>query len=515
MRNTTGRSAALSDLLRIVGEESEAADSGRILGEYGSPPMRGSRVVFDCRILGGRLEPLNLADRRQPFWAELAKAVSTDPDAPAYALRDWLVLRMASAPGLPLHMLALQNAEILRILAPVIAGPPITSSELRVLKQLIVGMDLSSAAILDGVNHETKRSQFKSLARKFSARSQAAVVSRILPLLLLDPRRTAGYVAGGLNDYFMTVTREFIPSARFLHLSGTGGADHRYVDLGPKDGRPVAFVHPQILPDFREMEIDLLHAHGLRLIVPLRNGAVSHNHEVLPVAAHLDHACEAIDLIHSNFTGDRLDIIACVSGCAYAIEYAGRSPDRVRSLAMVGAPVQPVTDRSIAGRLRRGLFSLGARNWDLMTAALRLYGDRIARPATFHRLLLNHYAPSLADLAIVEAEYASPHCGERGRKLFASSMDSVMHDFHHQMHPRWDRLPLDRFPIMFLHGSADFIHPIKGVCDLARSLGKLPVHEIEHAGQLLYHQHFSPLLARYASHCREAAVSAANVEQPE
>lgn len=495
----TAESTDVKDLMHLVGMRGGKAATAAILLDYIPQPAQTQRFMVDCEIRQGRLTPLKPADCDLPIWPELAVAAAHMPEAQGHALQSALALQVAPAPNQPIHMLIIPDSEIIRILTPVLNGQSLSPSELRVLKQIIGGMDLSGAARSDGVGHETKRSQFKSLARKLASRSQTALIARVLPLLLLDPQRTECHEAQSLDDYFAEAIREFIPSARFFHLGGTGAAQHRFVELGPLWGRPVAFIHPQILPDFRSPEIALLHEYGLRLIVPLRNGAVSRNHQRLQVAAHLDHACAGIDLVTTHFTAGRLDIIACVSGCAYAVEYARRMPDRVRSLTMVGAPVLPVTDRSIAGRLRRGLFSLGTRNWDFLTAALRLYGERIARPATFRRLLLNHYAPSLSDLAIVEAEYASRDRGERGRKLFTSSIDSIAHDFHHQMHPRWDKLPDDRFPTMFVHGTADFIHPLDGVNALARSMGGLTVQPIEHAGQLLYHQHFGPVLQHCAA----------------
>ena len=347
------------------------------------------------------------------------------------------------------------------------------------------------------MSHETKRTQFKSLCRKLGVRSQNELTSAALTRILLNFASGNSHHASRGDRLFVELVHEFVPKARTFLLSGPSGTDHRFIDVGPMGGTPVVFLHSQILPDLRADDIGALCRHGLRLIIPLRNGAMASSFDRLGIDAHLDHACEGIDLARSHFGLQRTDILPCISGSAYGLEYARRHPERIRSLAFVGACVKPNTGSATAGRLRAGMFALAARHWSLYSRAIEFYGRRIQRPDKLRKLLLNVYRPCLADLAVIKGEYAPPYGGERVRKLFSSSVESLKHDFYHQAHPRWEALPPNLFPTAFFHGTHDFIHSIGDVRELAQGYGNAPVHPIHGAGQLLYHRHFEPMLVAY------------------
>lgn len=443
-------------------------------------------IIFNCAISDGGLIPLKSKDREHPLWRHVLEAAGSHitPGA-ALSLQNHLVLSMDGGRGQPARIIIITDAAILDASLLPGAGYAITSSELRVLKQLLCGFNLSEAAARDTVGHETKRSQFKSLCRKIGVHSQNELTRTILIRVLLN------LVAISLRPsdsdrLFTALCRQFIPEARTFLLSGSG-TDQRFIDVGPVSGTPVIFLHSLILPDLRAEDMSTLDRHGVRLIIPLRNGAMASAFDKLTTEEHLDHACEGIDLVRSHFGLQRVNILPCVSGSAYGIEYARRYPDKVRSLAFAGACVTPDTGRTKARRQRESMF----------TFATRPYGKHIQHTETLRNLLLDIYRPSLADLAIIEAEYAPPHGGERMRKLFSSSMESLKHDFYHQAYPRWEVFPHDSFPSCFLHGIHDLIHPLGEVRKLAHNWGDAPIHLIQGGGQLLYHRHFEPLLAGY------------------
>lgn len=492
-------SAALATAMSTLPQEA----AGNFLklpdaGPAGDAQSGTGYVVFNCAIRHGGLVPLRSADRVHPLWRDIVEAAGPRL-APGIGLllRNHLVLSVDSGPDHPARIVAIADEAILATLPVVSRENPVTASELRILKQLLCGLNLSEAAAQDAVSHETKRTQFKSLCRKLGARSQNELTSVALTRILLNLSvGNAATVSSG-DRLFIELAREFMPEARAFLLSGAAGADHRFLDIGPVDGRPVVFLHSQILPDLRPDDLAALHRHNIRLIVPLRNGAMASAFDRLDIEAHLDHACEGIDLARSHFCVERADILPCISGSVYGLEYARRYPDRVRTLAFVGACVKPNTGPATAGRLRAGMFALATRHWGLYSRVLEFYGRRIQRPDTLRKLLLNVYRPCLADLAVVKGEYAPPHGGERVRRLFSSSVESLKHDFYHQAHPRWETFPRSRFPTAFFHGTHDFIHSIGDVRDLAQSWGDVPIHPVNGAGQLLYHRHFEPMLAAY------------------
>ncbi|MDZ4382900.1 MAG: alpha/beta hydrolase [Parvibaculum sp.] len=455
-------------------------------------------IVFDCETRNGLPVPLKLPDRLHPLWHDIAAALEhQDHIGAGIALTAHLALIAEGDDERPTRIMVLPDGAMVHALRGILRGEEMTAAELHLLKQLICGAGLAEAARADGVSHETRRTQFKSLSRKFGVRSQAELTSRAIVQLLLESGAARPTAHPGTDDRFIALADEFLPGARCHELQGPDGARYRFIDLGPADGRPVVFVHPQILPDFRPEDLGVLRAHGLRFVVPLRHGAMSVAGPDMNAAEHLDHACAGIELARTHFAGERADLLACLSGAAFGTEYARRYPERVASLAFVGAPARPAAGGSTTGRLRAGLFRLAAYDGALFARVMDFFGRRINQPETFRRLLANYYRPCPADLAIIEAEYAAPHGGERLRKLCAGSMRSIRQDFHHQTGPRWHDLPRDRFPVTFIHGAKDNTHPLPAIRALAGELGGHPVHIIPEAGQLLYYRHFAPLLDLY------------------
>ena len=455
-------------------------------------------TIFNCAIRHGGIVPLKSTDRAHPLWQQIVAAAGPAlPPGTGLPLPGHLVLTMNSGPDHPARIVAVSDEAILAALPVVSRESSVTASELRILKQLLCGFNLSDAATRDNVSHETKRTQFKSLCRKLGARSQNELTSAALTRILLNLTIGNTEAASGGDRLFIELAREFIPDARAFLLNGASGMDHRFLDIGPIGGRPVVFLHSQVVPDLRYSDVAALHQHRVRLVMPLRNGAMASSFRRLDVDAHLDHACEGIDLARSHFCGDRADMLPCISGSVYGLEYARRYPDRVRSLAFVGAPVKPNTGPATAGRLRAGMFALASRHWGVYSRVIEFYGRRIQSPETLRKLLLDVYRPCLADLAVIKAEYAAPHGGERVRKMFSTSVESLKHDFYHQTHSRWDMLPRNRFPTSFFHGTHDFIHSIADVRELAQGYDNVAIHPIQGAGQLLYHRHFEPMLAAY------------------
>lgn len=477
----------LSDFLGLSDIDPEH-DSGADLG----------CIIFNCAVRHGSLIPLKSTDRDHPLWRHMLEVAGPRISPGTGLLLDGhLVLTMDRGVDHPARIVAIGDGAILAALPLSGPGYSVSAAELRILKQLLCGFNLSGAATQDGVSHETKRTQFKSLCRKLGVRSQNELTSAALTRILLNLAAGSPQHASRGDRLFVELVHEFVPKARTFLLSGLSGTDHRFIDVGPVGGTPVVFLHSQILPDLRADDIAALCKHDLRLIIPLRNGAMASSFNRLGIDAHLDRACEGIDLARSHFGLQRANILPCISGSAYGLEYARRHPERIRSLAFVGACVKPNTGPATAGRLRAGMFALAARHWSLYSRAIEFYGSRIQRPDKLHKLLLDVYRPCLADLAVIKGEYAPPYGGERVRKLFSSSVESLKHDFYHQARPRWDGFPAGLFPTGFFHGTHDFIHSIGDVRELAQSYGDAPVHPIYGAGQLLYHRHFEPMLAAY------------------
>ncbi|MEQ8601114.1 MAG: alpha/beta hydrolase [Devosia sp.] len=452
-----------------------------------------------CRTLDGFLIPDAQEERIHPVWVDIEALGQPVPAAGGLVLNNHMAFALDTARGDSIRLLVKSDVQLCQSLTELlVAGEQPTKAELRVLKQLLCGIGLSVAAKADGVGHETKRSQYKSLARKLGVRSQAELSSRVLAHLLFEHRNDADSPPSAHDDLFVDLIEAFVPAARVARLRSRNGEWHRFIDIGPVSGHPIILLHSQILPDIRPEDVALLETAGIRLVIPLRHGAMAGPADRLDVTAHLDHACDGIDLARSHFCGEQADLLPCVSGCAYGIEYARRHPERVRSIGFLGTCIKPSTGLGAAGRLRAGLLSLASAHWRLLSNVLDFYGTRLKDPAALRRFFVRHYSECAADLAVVEAEYARPHQGERARQMFAASLQSIKQDFYHQANPRWDRFPVGQFPAAFFHGADDFIHEPEAVKSLAQRYGEVPVHFIPSAGQLLYYDHFGPMLDAYA-----------------
>lgn len=78
----------------------------------------------------------------------------------------------------------------------------IAPAELRLVKQLLGGYSLHEAAACDSVVYETKRSQYKSLARKLGVRSQLDLAGVLLTQIMLDLFRAMAVIEPpGFTDW--------------------------------------------------------------------------------------------------------------------------------------------------------------------------------------------------------------------------------------------------------------------------------------------------------------------------
>nr|WP_234820884.1 hypothetical protein [Sinorhizobium medicae] len=203
------------------------------------------------------------------MWQNIADGLSRQGELRSgILLDDGLAVIVPGGSDRPTRLIVLRDSALFDAVGKLASDEPLFASERRLLKQLICGFNLAAAAALDGVSHETKRSQFKSLARKLGGGSQAEIASRALSRVFLE---IASVSRPGVphDDYFDDLLREFAPGARTLRLRCRSGKSHRFVDVGPVDGRPAVMLHPMILPDLREGDIEALKTLSTRLIITL------------------------------------------------------------------------------------------------------------------------------------------------------------------------------------------------------------------------------------------------------
>ncbi|WP_295808198.1 hypothetical protein [uncultured Nitratireductor sp.] len=146
----------------------------------------GGWVVAECRLTEGKVE---LAGRRHlpdALLNELVNAIGQS-GLPSIALP--LAHHIAFV-GFPcsndrMRLIIIDDETLCDLLNRRMGPSRITPAELRLLKQLLGGLTLHEAATADAVGYETKRSQYKSLAKKLRVRSQFDLAGSTVTQIML------------------------------------------------------------------------------------------------------------------------------------------------------------------------------------------------------------------------------------------------------------------------------------------------------------------------------------------
>lgn len=374
-------------------------------------------------------------------------------------------------------------------------GQTFTPVELRIIFLLVAGHDLREIAALDNVGYETRRGQLKTIMSKLHMSRQAELVRMFLGRLLVQiggPEVEAANTPHQL--FFDTLNRPGLEQARPFVLTGRNGRQVRVVEMGPKTGQPVIVLHPMVFPVTGIAEIRSFHAHGIRALWPIREGALSGPVTPLSPAQQLQSGIEDVALLHEMFCDGPVTLLGLMSGATHAIEIARKLPDRIGALGLIGACHRPRTDGVAGGALRRGLFSLARNNPGIMMAALRLVAEKLARPLSYRRLISQHYQASPGDLEVI-AQGLRDGSLETLLQRLSTSLGSLRNDFFLQADFDWSVLHSLPQPVHFIHGAEDPIHPASGIRALVERLPHAQLAVIEDAGQLLLRQHFDRALA--------------------
>lgn len=370
-----------------------------------------------------------------------------------------------------------------------------TPVELRIIFLMVAGYELRELAAIDEVGYETRRGQLKTIMSKLHLSRQAELVRMFLGRLLVqiggpesEPLDTPHQI------FFDTMNRPGLERARPFVLTGRNGRQIRVVEMGPKTGQPVIVLHPMVFPVTTTTEVAAFHEHGIRALWPIREGALSGPAAPLGPTQQLQSSLEDIALLHEMFCDGPVTLLGLMSGATHAIEAARRMPTRIGALGLVGACYRPRTDGLASGALRRGLFSLARNNPGIMMAALRLVAERISRPASYKRLINQHYHSSPADLAVIEQGLRDGSLESLLQRL-SISLGSLRNDFFLQADFNWSLLRELQQPVHFIHGAEDPIHPAAGIRSLLGQLPHARLAIMEGAGQLLLQQHFGRALA--------------------
>ena len=411
---------------------------------------------------------------------------------------DYLILRLlAPQAGSQGKLMLVNTSAIHTVTGKLFPDSHFTPAENRLSIQLLCGDSLKEAAANDQVSYETKCSQLKSIQQKSGITRQIDLTNFLLAHVLMEAGNLTGDSAkDSTQDFFRHYLQKYLPPSVRLHvLTDDEGMTHRVLDMGSLQRRPLIALHPQVIPWLGQAELELIEKQGLRVVWPLRHGALAPKDTTVnsqQYMQHMQHALRGIELTCNLLFDNKADLMGLVSGACYALQYARQNPRLVDRLILVGACHKPVRGGSAAGKLRNGLFELAAKSEWMMDRLIYFLQRKIRDPAQFQRLLQRGYASSAADSKILNIEFSDSVFTDALHSRFLQSPQSVKFDFYFQSRTSWQLDDL-HCNIDFVHGADDQIHRLGDVQSLAANNGSRLI-TLEHAGQLIYHDHFQSVM---------------------
>lgn len=377
------------------------------------------------------------------------------------------------------RVLAAPQDLVARLLEEMGASP--TGAEARLALRLLEGHDLASAAVLDGVGRETRRSQLKSLAAKLGLRRQTDLV-RVLSERVVHAL-AALRAPSAVGRHWRAYAAAHLPDGvRLTVLEDARGVPRPVLDYGPRDATPVMVLHPMFLPRFEPRDVAHAAEQGLRLIWPIRPGLIDPDAPWQDAEAHVRASVAGAEAAWQAFAGRPCPVVALVSSASTAVRWARQAPGRVSQIAFAATCYS-------AGRHLRNPRYFGT---DLAELALRspaVLGStvavlrRLSTPERFRASIYQIFRGSAPDQAELDREFQRDG-GARLRHAVLSSPESVRHDFFNQVHFRWDEARGLPQRLRFVHGAEDFIHPPGGIRALADRFAGAQVTVLDGLGHL-------------------------------
>ncbi|MEM7241533.1 MAG: hypothetical protein AAF429_05060 [Pseudomonadota bacterium] len=364
----------------------------------------------------------------------------------------------------------------------------LTSAELKSLGQLLAGFEPQEAAKLDDVSYETKRTHIKSINSKLGFSRQIDLVAELIAGLLLEIVASSE-VSKDTSSFEKYFTRYAPRKTRLHRIVGKSGKTHRIIDIGPAQGRPIVSIHTTLIGTVDDSFSDVLEDHNIRIIWPVRHGALNEDDPLLPFEEHVEAALDGI-YAAIQFTGADAAPIHTIGSSAYlAIKFAKRYPDMVTSLILQGTGTLQ-TNRMFANqKILRSICKLATKNPLTLNLVFKFLDAKLNNPEAALSFFSKTYKSSPKDLVHIEAEFGPPDFGERLRMFIQSSLHSIVHDFRFAGEKYWQTATEIDTPLYFIHGTDDGVCPISEIPKLIEDIGRGELLPIEGCGNMTSYEH--------------------------
>ena len=290
--------------------------------------------------------------------------------------------------------------------------------------------------------------------------------------------------------------------ASLLAQKRDDGEKNYLIEIGPETGVPVIVCHGMMFGMLISGALEVLRAHGIRLIIPVRHGYLDAR-PVLGLRAQTNHVEASLKdlecLMRSMPAGHRV-LLGQSFGGALALEFVRRYPELVDRLILVSTNLAHTNPdkESIASNLYdayRRLIETESLARSITLEFSAHYPDENRSRWILHRM----FGASAADLEAMEGKCtASPVYGWFS-ELYQTSVSGIAEDYCFAM----QRLQLpdeNDAKLLVLHGTED---PLTSLEDVRQVLSGWPDAEIlpiDGAGHFLSASHCDTLWKHVRNH---------------
>jgi len=403
---------------------------------------------------------------------------------------EYLILRMehskGSGRGKLLVLLDSVFTDALEMLYP---GASLTPAENRVLMQIVAGGSVKSAAQDDEVSAETKRSQLKAAMTKVGVSGQKdlsnALVAQLVLQLSVDNQQhlaerenTDKWFSSYIDDYFPPQTRYHVSKSK-------GGQSYRCIDCGDPNGEVLIYLHQLGAPHCSAGVIEQANRSGVRLIIPLRNGAVAPLDKELSTADHLQHSNACISYAMQIGGVQKANIMAGTTGSAYAVHFIAKNPKHVKQLILTAASYRSDKTNLSLDACLRSAYRLAISNRLLFKSMVAYMRKSFAKQDNLKRFFQHIHRGSSSDLDMLDEIFRDPRAAEAYQYRIVHSAPSLLQDLFHLAKPDWKPLSKVNLPVYFIHGDEDSFNRLEDIAELAEQLPNAMLHRVDGAGTWL------------------------------
>ena len=260
----------------------------------------------------------------------------------------------------------------------------------------------------------------------------------------------------------------------------------RVIEIGDPVGMPVVCVHHLGIINFSEEEISEIYQKRLRLICPLRHGALGPGDPKVNSTDHMEHAISGIDLAVSLTGQNNPVIVSMLSGCLYAINYLGKYDNKVGKLIMLGASYKPPVELNSTSRFKKNLHELAVERERTLELTVSTLLESIDQPEVLKRVMKESHNNSVADNLAIEELFADENQVQAMRHRLRHSPFSIVEDLKIQARKDWPQLLRVKAKVHFIHGSEDKLISIENIKNLVDQNKGMKLHVVKDAGNWIF-----------------------------